>query len=271
MPVTIFEEVKRINSMLDVDLTEYGLSSGSDWNHKNLKSPYTRLYIVLEGDAVVQLDKETIYLKKGNAYVIPSNMNYSCYTPKYIKKIYVHFRCKQWGGTNLFDEVHDVLSRTIEVERYEPLIRMLESENVKDYWLVKGSMLQLIYQFVGSLDPNLIGYVNDNRSPELISLYQMLKSGISAKTRTSDLAVQMKMSQSRLSKLYKTATGMTLKNYIQRQLMEQAQMLLISSNKSIKEIASNLKYQDALYFTRVFHQWVGEAPTSYRERNQMGK
>jgi AraC-like DNA-binding protein len=271
MPITIFEEVRRISNMLDVDLTEYGLSCGSDWNHKNLKSPYTRLYIVLEGDAVVQFDEETVYLKKGNAYVIPSNMNYSCYTPKHIKKLYVHFRCKQWGGTNLFDDVHEVLSRSIEVERYEPLIQMLKSENVKDSWLVKGSILQLIYQFVGSLVPDLIGDTNDNRPAELISLHQILNRGISAKTRTSDLAFEMKMSQSMLSKLYKSATGMTLKNYIQRQLMEQAQMLLISSNKSIKEIASNLQYQDALYFTRVFHQWLGEAPTSYRERNQMGK
>ncbi|MDA3847426.1 MAG: AraC family transcriptional regulator [Vallitaleaceae bacterium] len=271
MAVTIFESVERISNMLDIQLIEYGLSCGSDWHYKDLRAPYSRLYIILEGEAIILIDKETIHLKQGNAYIIPSNMNFSCYTPNHMKKLYVHFSCKQWMHTNLFDKIHEVLTRPILVQTYEPFIQMLESENIKDYWTVKGHILWLIYQFIGNLDLDLFDDMNDNRTPELISLYQILKRGVSAKTRTCDLAAQMKMSQSMLSKLYKSATGMSLKSYIQQQIIEQAQMLLISTNKSIKEIASDLQYQDALYFTRVFHQWVGESPTSYRTRNRMVK
>ena len=271
MAVIKFDKVEQISNMLDVEMIEYGLFCGNDWKYTDLKAPFTRLYIIFEGEAVVLLDQKKIHLKQGNAYVIPSNMNFSCYTPIHMKKLYVHFTCKQWAHTNLFDQVHEVISKSIDVMAYEPFIPILESEHIKDYWFVKGGVLQLIYQFIGSLDLGLFDEMNDHRTPELIALYNILKRGISAKTRTSDLADEMKMSQSMLSKLYKSATGMSLKHYMQLQLMEQAQMLLISTNKSIKEIAGELQYEDALYFTRVFHHWVGEAPSKYKERNRIGK
>ena len=268
VPVKKYEQFKRISNMINIDLIEYGLFCGNDWKYKDLKAPFTRLYIVLEGQAVVLLEHETLQLVQGNAYIIPSNMNFSCYTPKYIKKLYVHFRCEQLAHISLFDKVHQVLKHPI-TEDYESFLSVLEGERAKDYWNLKGSILQLIYQFIGNLDESLFRDTNKSCPTELKMLYQIMKRGLSAKVRISDLANELEMSQSMLSKLYKSNTGMSLKTYIQQQLMEQAQMSLILTNKSIKEIASDLQYDDPLYFTRVFHHIVGETPTSYRERNRM--
>ncbi|MBC7958380.1 MAG: hypothetical protein H7X94_00810, partial [Vallitaleaceae bacterium] len=86
MAVIKFDKVEQISNMLDVEMIEYGLFCGNDWKYTDLKAPFTRLYIIFEGEAVVLLDQKKIHLKQGNAYVIPSNMNFSCYTPIHMKK-----------------------------------------------------------------------------------------------------------------------------------------------------------------------------------------
>lgn len=267
MSVYKFDSFVKASNMIDIDCIEYGLFCGDDWNYKDLKAPFTRLYVILEGEGVIEYHKRCMKLKAGLAYIIPSNMNFNCYTPKYMKKLYVHFKCMQWSRINVFDQVHDIPSCEIKTSVFEPFIEVLEQECLADYWRVKGTMMQLIYEFVSLRSSEVLKVTDENSSQELSDLYARLKQGFSAKTRTSDIARELKISPSELSRLYKSATGVTLKYYLQQQLMEEAQVLLLTTNKSIKEIAAHLQYEDALYFTRVFRKCVGEAPTAYREKN----
>jgi AraC-like DNA-binding protein len=46
--------------------------------------------------------------------------------------------------------------------------------------------------------------------------------------------------------------------------MERAQYLLLTSRASVKQVASEVGFPDAAYFTRAFARWCGKTPTRYR-------
>ena len=75
------------------------------------------------------------------------------------------------------------------------------------------------------------------------------------------------LSRSRFSHLFTAAFGAPPRRYQQRLRMAQACELLAYSSLTVAEIAAQLGYGDALYFSRVFRQAVGCAPTAFRAQN----
>lgn len=64
---------------------------------------------------------------------------------------------------------------------------------------------------------------------------------------------------------FKLYTGMTPLQYILDIRLSNAKKLLETTNHSINEIASVVGYDNALYFSRLFHKHVGMSPKEYRK------
>ena len=132
-----------------------------------------------------------------------------------------------------------------------------------------GAYSYLIFKFISTynIDSFKSGYLS--LSPQLRKLYDLLKINITAKTKTADLAAYLGMSQSMLSKMYRFETGHTLKWFLQQKLTQKAQLLLLTTTKSITQVAYELEYDDALYFSRAFKKWSGLSPRAYREKHKV--
>lgn len=269
MAVRRYDDFKRFCTEFEIKHLENGVFYGDDWNHNDLKAPYSRLYIILDGEGMVTTDQGIINLKNGYAYIIPANMNFSCRSPKYLKKLYLHFSAEIIYGESVFDECSHILEMKVELDPFIKSLDHLQEENISAYYYIKGIYTHLIYSFIGKIDNRV--WLNNEvlLTPKVKAIHQFLKVNLTAKIRINDIALQMNMSQSALSKFYKEATGVTLKSYIQQNLMQKAQLLLLTSTKSIQEIAYELGYDDALYFTRVFSKWNCQSPTKYRLKNRI--
>lgn len=66
------------------------------------------------------------------------------------------------------------------------------------------------------------------------------------------------------SVLFKRYMGCTLVSYISRVRMDKAMQLLKETNLPIAEVARQVGFEDALYFTRVFSRAVGMTPRAFR-------
>ena len=69
-----------------------------------------------------------------------------------------------------------------------------------------------------------------------------------------------------VSRILKERKGMTLRQYIIAYRIKAAKRLLQFSAKTVNEIAEELGFTDASYFTKVFKGEVGETPKEYRSR-----
>lgn len=81
------------------------------------------------------------------------------------------------------------------------------------------------------------------------------------------LADQLHLSPNYLSDLLKRETGMNAQDRIHYHLIEEAKNSLLSSNKSVGELAFSLGFEYPQYFSRLFKSKTGMTPLEYRNMN----
>lgn len=83
----------------------------------------------------------------------------------------------------------------------------------------------------------------------------------------SECGKVMNMSSHYLSDMLKSETGKSAKEHIYLQLVDRAKSTLLSSEKTISEIAYGLGFDYPQHFSKVFKEKVGLSPTEYRNLN----
>lgn len=81
------------------------------------------------------------------------------------------------------------------------------------------------------------------------------------------LADKVNLSPGYLSDLLKKETGKNTQDHIHFYLIEEAKNILISTNKSVGEIAYALGFEYPQYFNKLFKQKTGKTPVEYRGMN----
>ena len=80
-----------------------------------------------------------------------------------------------------------------------------------------------------------------------------------------DIAKREYLSLSYFSRAFAELVGMNFTDYLKNLRIKRAQALLLSTDKSIAEIAAKVGYQDPNYFSRVFKLVTGKSPLQYRQ------
>ena len=81
-------------------------------------------------------------------------------------------------------------------------------------------------------------------------------------TELSDMAF---VTKTYLIRLFKKHFGISPLQYINKKKVERAQLLLITEDMLVKEVAAALGILDYSYFTRLFKKTTGKTPQEYRE------
>lgn len=86
--------------------------------------------------------------------------------------------------------------------------------------------------------------------------------------KVQDLANYIGISRSHLTNCFKKALNTSPQNYLLSYRLNQACLLLKNSLLTIGEISTQVGYDDALAFSKLFKQYYGICPTLYRSTNQ---
>ena len=79
-----------------------------------------------------------------------------------------------------------------------------------------------------------------------------------------ELAKNLYTSRTQLHRKVKSLTGMSITTYINHIKIEKSKTLLIETTLHINEIAFDLGFESATYFSRIFKKEQGVTPESYR-------
>ena len=85
--------------------------------------------------------------------------------------------------------------------------------------------------------------------------------------RPADYATQLNISVAYLNECIREVTGFSVSHQIQQRIILEAKRLLYHSNRSVKEIASELGYEDPAYFSRLFTKTTGMTALQFRNKN----
>ena len=94
---------------------------------------------------------------------------------------------------------------------------------------------------------------------------EIIQERYQEKITLCEIAEEVNVTPAYLSYSFRKYTGQTIVEYINKLRIEVSKCLLINSDLQIKEVAERVGYEDAKYFSRVFHRIVGCSPTTYRK------
>ncbi len=98
----------------------------------------------------------------------------------------------------------------------------------------------------------------------IVEVQFWLQENLGAQVDFRQLADRFSISTRSLGRRFKSATGSSPLQYLQRLRAETAKELLQSTNLSIGEIAYRVGYHDNGHFTRVFKKFMSTTPGQYR-------
>lgn len=106
---------------------------------------------------------------------------------------------------------------------------------------------------------------SDTNSRHINACKEYIYSHIKERITIEDLADELGVSSSYLSRLFKKETGDSVSAYIRRQKIEMAKNLLQYSDYSMIDIANRLSFSSQSHFIQQFREYVGMTPKKYRD------
>lgn len=97
---------------------------------------------------------------------------------------------------------------------------------------------------------------------------QYLKEHYRTKIKLQQLANHIHVNAAYLGQQFKREMGVSFSEYVHRLRIEEARRMLRRTNMKISDIAFELGYHDAEYFTEKFKALTGELPSLYKNNNQ---
>ena len=118
-------------------------------------------------------------------------------------------------------------------------------------------------------------YLAQSRSVDILSRFEsitkafksLLEANFSSVKKPSEYAQTLNISTAYLNECVKTTTGNSVSHHIQQRVVLEAKRILYHSSKSVKEVATQLGYEDYAYFSRLFKKITGVTASSFRSKN----
>lgn len=262
----------------------------ADWNWQKVSSPFIRIFYILEGEAMLHLPEEDVRLKPGFMYIIPAFVihSYECHGSFKLYYIHIYQGFKKeidllesyelptevWAGNSYerlfahFSSQHpdaqlpgsdpkcyDTSAQTYDyVERY---MNMKLWEKME----LRGFMLIIMSQFIREAKPRF--WTSDERMKRVV---RHIHEHIANEIKVAELADVASVTKTYFIRLFKQVFSQTPVQYINKKKVERAQLLLFTSDCSVKELSYKLGFSDHSYFIRLFHKITGITPQEYRKQ-----
>lgn len=263
MRVQYLDDMVQYNQRIRCKIVEMGILEGDEhWRYYGISSPFHRLYHVKKGRAYVRHEGVEHVLTEGHVYLIRRNTSMDYYAKEAFDKTYVHVNYTILGGLDLLENCHPIIKIDLSDLEMTQLDLMFEQSNLQSY--TQG--MAILYMVVNKV----LAGMSESQRPLTLDhmpyhkLIEEMMHRLDANFSVEEMAQLCEQSVSDFSRKFKQALGMSPKAYLHKQLVEESKLMLLTSPQSVKAIASDLGYEDSLYFSRFFRKRTGMSPTKYR-------
>ncbi len=264
------------------------ITVGTEWNYSNIVSPFSRIYLIEDGEGVITPKNKMHQLKPGYLYLVPSYTLCGYHCVDSISQYYLHFSHQLSDGIKIFDRISiksEVKALDIDYLLFERLLEInpdmalkYSDPNVYEQrnWTTNnmstssnsvqletiGILKQLFSRFIeGKLNEK----VNLKTQYKLTNVFQHIATHLYREIKLEELAEIACCSKDHFSRQFKRITGMLPNDYINSKRIERAQELLITTSKTQKQISEEAGFNSQQYYTRIFKRLIGTTPAEYRK------
>lgn len=257
--------------------------------YSNIISPFSRIYLITEGEGKLIIGKKKISLEAEYMYIIPAFTSCSYFFNAELCHFYIHMGISLANGINassLFTLNHKVKSGNLEKLLFERLLEICPNFELPHHdphvyqtkpWINKkvsyssaaqhletlGISEHLFSKFISS-EPQIqaTSLLKYNLQPILLYIQDNLQNDITIE----ELACMACFSKDHFTRIFKSIIGMAPYEFIIRKRIEQAQLLLLTTDLTLNEIIEKTNLKSASYFNRIFRKYTSYTPGKYRSQ-----
>lgn len=256
-------------------ITDLGYFPKANYHYRKRKKNHDGFIFIycIEGSGWVKIDdiKTTI---KPNQYII---------IPKHIAHAYKSDNSDPWSiywihfdgiiAENLYNRYKETSSKNKTIPFNNDRIKLFNqifeifNNNFLDFQLEYATILSL--NFISTFIYNKIdSSVSIHKNENLVGIItEFLINNINESFKSEDIAKEFKLSISYIQNLFKKRTGYSLIHFFNLKKIQKACEYLNYTDLSIKEISIKLGFNDPLYFSRLFKNYMGISPKTYKQNH----
>lgn len=268
-------------------------SFGKSWVYPESYLPYGMLRYVIKGNAIFFIDGKEFEVKEGDIVYLPVGCKLSCHALNDEFSFYsIRFATSvNYDGGDLLTDYFHIPTVIHDINNegrmyFEKMYKCIKTDHDSRMFWVRG-YLELIIGYV--IDKGKRNIDIDRK--ELIGEEEFSLERIKKRTRKSDVSLDSRiqvvvdyiilhpteqytiskmsrmaeLSESRFRTLFKQQVGKNPLEYLNEiRVMTAARKLLVSGD-NISDIAYEVGYEDANYFSRIFKKYFCITPKQYRD------
>lgn len=239
---------------------------------RNAHDDWLLLYCV-DGRATLEADEKTYSIKKGDLVILPYGLSHKYWADhdNPWSVYWLHFE-----GTRANDFLQN-LKRPDEspvwqlglqahlIKSFQTLFEIRDKAYQMDAYIHESNSLRQMLSYLGQLQTSPES--NEKAPLNIGEVHAYMQKEINKTLDLDKLASHFNMSKFYFAKVYQKLSGTSPIAYFISRKIKYACFLLDTTSKSISEIASELDYPDAYYFSRLFKRKMGYSPKHYRLLN----
>lgn len=264
------------------------------WNYKNVISPYFRLYYIDEGEGEISDVSAKIRLEPGFLYLIPSFTLCNLVCPNHLSQYFVQFFEESSDGISLFENNRSILkvkasqidilnfTRLLEINPgrginrsdnprvyeksifYKEYQELNNLQNMSTFTETHGILLQLVSRF---LTQEIFKYTDGSHVPaKILNAISYIQLNLGRDLSVTQLAKRANLHTDYFSRLFQQHTGERPVKYIHEKRTERAQYLMVTTQMTFSEIATQTGFENVFYFSKIFKKITGMSPGNYKKQ-----
>ncbi|RFS26748.1 AraC family transcriptional regulator [Chitinophaga silvatica] len=281
--------LKHTFALLNIDYVKLN----SQWNYKNVISPYFRIYYIDAGEGEIFNTTDRIILEPGFLYIIPSFTLCNLLCSNYLSQYFVQFFEESSDGISLFEHNRSMLKvkatdidilnfkRLLEINPgrgingsdnpkvyekntfYKAYQELNNRQNMSTFTETHGILLQLVSRF---LTQEIFRSETLQIPAKILNSISYIQLNLQHELTVNFLAQRANLHTDYFSRLFFQHTGERPAKYIQEKRIERAQYLMVTTQMTFAEIANQTGFENVFYFSKIFKKVTGMSPGRYKKQ-----
>ncbi len=228
------------------------------------------------GSGWIQINKRRITVQPGEVFLFPKDVPHSygadADSPWTIYWLHI-------TGDNASDAISAIMGAQSEIfhavsvgfsEKRNAVFRQISATYLKGYSTANlmFANLLLVYYLSSFIAPEQFEKDDSIPSPETVTerAIRVMQENLSNKLTLENIARSVNLSVSFFSRKFRQETGYPPIDYFNHLRIQRACQLLHIKELRVNEVALQLGFDDAFYFSRLFKSQIGQSPQEYRKK-----
>jgi len=269
MAVTTFPFYEKLGSLIDLQIHQVALKNFH--YHIIGEFPYNLLICILDNPQGADnyclncVTGQHTRLQTGFAYILPCHVPVKYERTPEVTGVTIRFNLTMFYGMDIFDGHMDI--QEIFAARLVSMLKnnisnskLSEAQQIKTSFMLKTEVSQLCLSCWPKQQKDLpLGMWKFEK------VFKYVREHASAGLSVADMARVFEMRQDVFSRAFTRDTGISPKRYISDILVRKISVLLLTSNKTLREIADELDFNSEYYLSRFFKNQTRLSPREYKK------